>query len=978
MALLRCFHSHKFENPARRVFLEGGELFEGGSSQVKTVGDWVNEKGESTEAARKLAEQVNTQMEAIREGTRKDLVRLYVDVFDMAVPDKETLNATEFTVNASLSGKGLLEALSANSPVLKVAFKNNTNVQLLAYGNIYKEFKARGFDANYMPMGAQVKMENGLVTLSYKDKSGVQKTVSALLFPWDVYEAARRHYADMEAEDRAQRAREIEEQGGPQEEIDLGDDEEATPDVETPVELAPVEPEAAEPAPETSETWEQALEKDWQRVLTAVEQSRAADPKLANVTITEGPRNARGHDKTLIIKDAATGHKVQLRVDIREKKEPRSYTDKEALGLNVWNLGNGHSSREIQDQVDAYMKARAYQVESVEKTAYELALVLAGERLTPNAAALRPAVEAEAESEARKLGRKTRPTEYPAEAETREQMYARVQEFAQKYQLTPGSTAPRSQVEYGAGTYVASFTTPDGKPVEINVRVLGDESEPKKVLVDLDKALQEEIKDLSRRLDREARRAARKSEKPDDVEQPRIEETPEVSAADKAADAARALNIAVNLTPEDLAGGNEHFKRNTTVMINRWTLAYEGKDDKPAFVASSYANVEAPQADGSADWLVEFRTATGETLTVHAQTPAVDGAKVDAFIEAQAAIGKNFTREDVVKYLGYMQMLDAWPQAVESMKASAKLDKKYRDYLTAKPQAETKKPRIDEALDAGYTQDFDEMRKYAVRSIWKAVDAQYREAVAKERKGATPMLDVHELGAQAARALGNIDAYFTRSQRVLQLDPNNEEAKAALDYIRSSYGTVTLNLPRSYEGERGLEPLDAPFESDQRMAIETANRELKEKGSYSGYLPVGSYTLDGNSFNLSAGETAGFTFEAPKAEEPVKIEEAPKPVEEVREATEVSYPALTAEQIDAGYTGNGSWTWQEDGLESGYQGGWMEGVPMGNGYILTDDLGKLGPIDFDNGRAAFKKPDQDVDLLLEWIPDQKRFSVLEF
>ena len=42
------------------------EIFEGGATQAKNVDTWVNAQGESTEAAKVLAEQTEATAEAIR------------------------------------------------------------------------------------------------------------------------------------------------------------------------------------------------------------------------------------------------------------------------------------------------------------------------------------------------------------------------------------------------------------------------------------------------------------------------------------------------------------------------------------------------------------------------------------------------------------------------------------------------------------------------------------------------------------------------------------------------------------------------------------------------------------------------------------------------------------------------------------------------------------------------------------------------
>ncbi len=257
MAQLLCKKSYHFESPARRIFRgvegAGADLFSENDSSAKKVEAWVDSKGESTAEAKALAESVAKQEEQIREGTREDLLELYMTLFTGAgvIGLKENYNSPPVTVGEEYSKNGLLQVLEKKSADIRIAFQGTPDLRLLAYATIYNNFKKSGLDANYLPKGAQVSLSNGVVTVTYTEK-GATKTASSELFPWSTAEVAQekwRAIRDKKAEEEELR---LQREGRPG--VDLDGD--GTPD--TPADL-PKATEAPTPAEQTVATDEPAL-----------------------------------------------------------------------------------------------------------------------------------------------------------------------------------------------------------------------------------------------------------------------------------------------------------------------------------------------------------------------------------------------------------------------------------------------------------------------------------------------------------------------------------------------------------------------------------------------------------------------------------------------------------------------------------------------------------------------------------------------
>lgn len=167
----------------------------------------------------------------------------------------------------------------------------------------------------------------------------------------------------------------------------------------------------------------------------------------------------------------------------------------------------------------------------------------------------------------------------------------------------------------------------------------------------------------------------------------------------------------------------------------------------------------------------------------------------------------------------------------------------------------------------------EEMNLLAAKNAWSGVDRAYRkiETLGEEAFVFAPNpANLHFLGAQAARNLGDIRRYKSLAQRARTAlmaagstadDPQLQAVDDELTAIDKTYGAVSI-APRSKRSGKGKEgepfgpelvPSAMPFAGDQRASIEHAHAQILESGSFSGLLPAGAYTLGNQTFTVIAG-----------------------------------------------------------------------------------------------------------------------------
>lgn len=154
----------------------------------------------------------------------------------------------------------------------------------------------------------------------------------------------------------------------------------------------------------------------------------------------------------------------------------------------------------------------------------------------------------------------------------------------------------------------------------------------------------------------------------------------------------------------------------------------------------------------------------------------------------------------------------------------------------------------------------DELVRLAQRNTWSGVERTYQRLVA---------LDVelrpqdHYLAAQAALARGDVLLGWYRLRRARTMPPvvdtvQQEAAEAAereSDQIDQRYGLVSV-----YVGADAVPALlreGMPFGQQERDAILAAQRLIGDTHAFRGLLPIGTYALDGQRFEVSPSTASG-------------------------------------------------------------------------------------------------------------------------
>ncbi len=148
----------------------------------------------------------------------------------------------------------------------------------------------------------------------------------------------------------------------------------------------------------------------------------------------------------------------------------------------------------------------------------------------------------------------------------------------------------------------------------------------------------------------------------------------------------------------------------------------------------------------------------------------------------------------------------------------------------------------------------EEMRRLARRNAWNGVEAAYRGLLElAARNGDAPTFEEHYLGAQAARALGDVNATYSRLNAAVKCG-SPSEVRSAIDWlanIDANYGTVSLLS--QLDSAPQIIPRKMPFAPDQRAAIQKASQLVAATGRYDGLLPAGVYEFGSESLLVEPG-----------------------------------------------------------------------------------------------------------------------------
>lgn len=181
---------------------------------------------------------------------------------------------------------------------------------------------------------------------------------------------------------------------------------------------------------------------------------------------------------------------------------------------------------------------------------------------------------------------------------------------------------------------------------------------------------------------------------------------------------------------------------------------------------------------------------------------------------------------------------------------------------------------ISPAAQAEYYRLHDECIKLARRQLWPGVERLYLEM---EATGAALVYEDYLAGAMAARDAGDVLLAYERLTAAAKLNGTRE----VIDWLWSidtAYGRVELRTEPLGPAELSVAAM--PMLPDQRAAIEAAQRQLRESGSYDGMLPAGTYTFAGQEFSVTPGPKEVLILVRPVEPEEKKrrgAEEPPKP-----------------------------------------------------------------------------------------------------
>lgn len=140
-----------------------------------------------------------------------------------------------------------------------------------------------------------------------------------------------------------------------------------------------------------------------------------------------------------------------------------------------------------------------------------------------------------------------------------------------------------------------------------------------------------------------------------------------------------------------------------------------------------------------------------------------------------------------------------------------------------------------------------DIEQLASRQLWNGVERKYLEL---EKLGVELTYQDLVNGAYAARGIGNMSAAYDRLRRAAKLDGTRE----VIDWLSSidmNYGPVELVCTPPRDAELSTE--EAPFDPDQRLAVEYATSTVKKEGTFKGLLPRGAYTFSGHEFKVEPG-----------------------------------------------------------------------------------------------------------------------------
>lgn len=136
-----------------------------------------------------------------------------------------------------------------------------------------------------------------------------------------------------------------------------------------------------------------------------------------------------------------------------------------------------------------------------------------------------------------------------------------------------------------------------------------------------------------------------------------------------------------------------------------------------------------------------------------------------------------------------------------------------------------------------------ELGRLARKNATSGAIAQFRSMLRLGAKGCEIRPDDYQIAGNAARASGAI------GQAIEWLDRAGPNSGPDVQDLRTRFGMAAIR-----EKPGALTRVDGmPFAPDERAAVEAAITACRERGKYTGFLPVGTYNYEAKSFEVRSG-----------------------------------------------------------------------------------------------------------------------------
>ncbi|MEC7984661.1 MAG: cell envelope integrity protein TolA [Myxococcota bacterium] len=162
-----------------------------------------------------------------------------------------------------------------------------------------------------------------------------------------------------------------------------------------------------------------------------------------------------------------------------------------------------------------------------------------------------------------------------------------------------------------------------------------------------------------------------------------------------------------------------------------------------------------------------------------------------------------------------------------------------------------------------------EIRQYQKKNDWKQINRTYEKLSKIASKRFPLTFDDHVNGALASQELGQLYTCIQRLEKALVLKPDASE-RQWLSFLNSSTVLINIRVPSK---DHYLAIQTTPFEPELQLAIEFAERELREKGRFQGHLPIGRYVFGEAFFDVEVGQKTKIYKQPPKESRVEKAED---------------------------------------------------------------------------------------------------------